>query len=363
MANKPAKNSVSYFAPLRLGVIVFLLCSFAFAQSGRHRAVPPAGSPSPTPNEKMRQAPVIAQDAPPAPVATPTPAPTGPQEVGEDEIVRVTSTLVGIPASVIGADGKPLTNLQAEDFELFIDNVRQDFAALNRYESPVRLALLFDNSSSQNPARELARYAAVRFFRRVLRRQDQASLIVVTSAPLLAQPLTGDVKRLAATIENFPKPAGATALFDAVILAANQLRQADGRRVILLVTDGEDTISDAAFEQSLEAAQAADCQFYVVQTGYLENANVRRLAAERRLEEYAAQTGGAVYTPFEKSDLNKAFDQIAADLAQQYVLNYYPPATQPADGSRHAIAVRVKNHPQARIRSRRAYYAKKRPAR
>ena len=258
---------------------------------------------------------------------------------------------------------KPFANLQAEDFELFIDGARQEFGALNRYESPVRLALLYDNSSSQNPARKLAREAAIKFFQRVLRRQDQAALILVSSAPMLVQPLTGDVKKLVATIENFPKPAGATALFDSIMLASDQLRLSNGRRAIIMVTDGEDTFSETNFDQALAAAQAADCQIYVVQTGYLDSANLRRLGAERRLEQFAAQTGGAVYTPLDKKDLPAAFDQIANDLAQQYVISYYPPASQPADGQLHTIAVRVKNHPEARIRARQGYYAKQRAAR
>jgi Ca-activated chloride channel family protein len=332
----------------------------ASAQSGRNR--PAAAQP-----EKPRQPESTTAVVVPVPTATPSPTPApspvaGPQTVDDDEIVRVTSTLVGIPASVIGPDGKPLTNLKAEDFELLIDGTRQEFGSLERYESPVRLAMLYDNSSSQGPARELARAAGVRFFQRVMRRQDQAALVLVSTAPLLVQPLTGEVKKLVHTIENFPKPAGATALHDAIMLAVNQLRFSDGRRVIVLVTDGEDTYSDTTFEDALLAAQNADCQIYVVQTGYLDNANVRRLAAERRLEEFAAQTGGAVYTPLDTKDLAKAFDQIANDLAQQYIIGYYPPAAQPADGAFHTIKISVKKYPNARIRARQGYYAKKRPA-
>ena len=329
------------------------------AQSGRVKP-----SPTPTPQgEAQRQ-----NSLPIAPTATPEetratkapPKPEGPQTVDDDEIVRVSSRLVGIPASVIGPDGKPLTNLTANDFELLIDGARQEFGSLERYEAPVRIVFLFDNSGSQNPARELAREAAIKFFQRVLRRQDQAAIILVSTGPRLVQPLTGDVKQLVATINSFPKPEGATALLDSVIMASSQLRLSAGRRVIVMVTDGEDTYSDSSLEQSLTAAQNADCQIYAVQTGYLENANVRRLAAERRLEEYTQQTGGAVYTPLQKGDLPRAFDQIAADLAQQYIIGYYPPATQPADGALHTIALRVKNHPDARIRTRQGYYAKSR---
>ncbi len=339
-------------------LLVFSLAAFSvFAQSGRVRPTPAPTGETPRPGV-VTVAPTPAPEETPATKAQTTPTPEGPQTVIDDEVVRITSRLVGIPASVIGSDGKPLTDLTADDFELLIDGAKQDFGSLERFEAPVKIAFLFDNSSSQNPSRILAREAATKFFRRVLRRQDQAAIVLVTTTPLLVQPLTDDVKKLVATVGSFPKPAGATALLDAVMLASEQLRHANGRRVIVMVTDGEDTSSEVTFEQSLLAAQAADCQLYIVQTGYLDNANVRRLAAERRLEEFAAQTGGAIYTPFKSSDLPRAFDQIAADLAQQYVIGYYPPTNQPADGAFHSITLRVKNHPDASIRARQGYYAK-----
>jgi Ca-activated chloride channel family protein len=96
-----------------------------------------------------------------------------------------------------------------------------------------------------------------------------------------------------------------------------------------------------------------------VQTGLYDNANVRDLAAERRMEEFAAQTGGAVYIPKTVEDLDIAFAQIAADLAQQYVLSYYP-AEDKRDGRYHQLSVRVKNKSNLRIRARKGFLVKKR---
>ena len=86
---------------------------------------------------------------------------------------------------------------------------------------------------------------------------------------------------------------------------------------------------------------ADDCQIFVVQTGLYDGANLRALAAERRMEQLAGQTGGAVYIPKTTTELDSAFQQIAADLAQQYVLSYYP-GDERRDGRFHLIDLRVK---------------------
>jgi VWFA-related protein len=96
-----------------------------------------------------------------------------------------------------------------------------------------------------------------------------------------------------------------------------------------------------------------------VQTGLYENANVRALAAERRMQEFSAQTGGAVYVPKSADDLDSAFAQISADLAQQYILSYYP-AQDKRDGKYHLIAIKVKTRPNARVRARKGFVVKSR---
>ncbi|MCA1557379.1 MAG: VWA domain-containing protein, partial [Acidobacteria bacterium] len=184
----------------------------------------------------------------------------------------------------------------------------------------------------------------------------------------LVQPLTSNVRALVRTIENFGKPEGATRLFDAIVQAANYLRPQPGRKVIVIVSDGEDTLSDTTFDEALRIAQAADCQIYAVQTKQIEymmqtgqpggNANLRSLAAERRLQEFSAQTGGAVYAPLAVGELDAAFAQISADLAQQYILSYYPVDEQ-QDGRFRTISLRVPSHPNVRVRARKGYYASK----
>jgi VWFA-related protein len=103
---------------------------------------------------------------------------------------------------------------------------------------------------------------------------------------------------------------------------------------------------------------ADDSQVYVVQTGLYEGANLRALAAERRMERLTGETGGAVYLPKTTSELDLAFDQIAADLAHQYVLSYYP-SMEHRDGRLHRLDLQIKSRNDVRVRSRKGYYAPK----
>src|SRR6267142_2060371 len=183
-----------------------------------------------------------------------------------------------------------------------------------------------------------------------------ASLVETES--YLAQPLTRDISKLERTIESFGKPEGSTSLFDAIIDAAAYLRPFSGRRVIVIVSDGVETTSRSDFETTIRRVLADDCQVFIVQTGLYDGANLRALAAERRMEQLSGQTGGAVYMPKTTTELNDAFLQIAADLAHQYVLSYYP-GDERRDGRFHNIDLRVKARKDVRVRARKGYYSPK----
>jgi Ca-activated chloride channel family protein len=293
--------------------------------------------------------------------STTRPSSTGKDEIDENDIVRISSNLVPIPVSVVDKRGFAIVNLKLEDFELSVDGTVAPLSDLTRSETSVRLALLFDNSGSLDAAREFEKQAAIRFFRKVLRSKDEAAIYSIETDSYLAQPLTKDIVRLEQTIAMFGKPEGGTSLFDAVIGAADYLKPYSGRRVLVIVSDGIETTSrHSEFESVIQHVLADDCQIYVVQTGLYDGANLRALAAERRMEQLTSQTGGAVYLPKTTAELDVAFDQIAADLAQQYVLSYYP-STDHHDGRLHMLELKVKSRNDVRVRARRGYYAPRKP--
>lgn len=348
------------------------------AQSGRNR---PEAQPSPSPGAQQRPrraTPVRdVEDALPGQPSTPgAPSRTGgaqtqnntsptqgnksqpsaPTEVDDDEVYKVESNLVPVSANVMDATGHAVTDLKLEDFELRVDGQPKPISDLSHSETPVRLALLFDNSSSIRPTRELEKQAAINFFRTVIRPVDQAAIFSISTVPTLDQALTNEVPKLVRTIEHYGEVEGSTALFDTIVMAADYLRPQPGRKVMIIVSDGVETTSNLQdFGEMVRRVLASDCQVFVIQTGLSENANIRDLTAERRMQDLSSYTGGFVNIPKLPSDLELAFTQIAADLAQQYVLSYYP-NDDGRDGRFRVITLRVKSRPNVRVRARRGYY-------
>ncbi|HEY9404695.1 MAG TPA: VWA domain-containing protein [Pyrinomonadaceae bacterium] len=372
------------------GIFLFTFAPQTDAQSGRHRPEPSA-SPAPDKQRPRRATPVRPADNIPGqpttpdapgtmPASTPTPAtetgtprpqsnePVAPTasaaddaaavEVDDGEIVRVTSNLVPVSATVTDTRGKAVTDLTVDDFELRVDGQPKPIGGLSHAETPVRMVMLFDNSDSIRSSREFEKQAAIRFFKSVLRPVDQAAIYSVGTVFDLVQPLTNDVGKLVRTIEHFDKPEGATKLLEAIAHAAEYLRHTPGRKVLVIVSDGADTVSDMPFDETLRRVLAADCQVYSVQTGAFESANLVDLIAIRRLETFSERTGGAVYVPKTTGELDTAFAQISADLAQQYVLSYYP-TDEGRDTRFRTINLRVKTRPNLRVRARRGYYPRR----
>ena len=337
----------------RLILIAAVLCVAIAAPSWGQSGRQPNKGPKPAPG------PIADPNHPGSPSSPSAPSKKVRDEVEENDVVRISSNLVPIPVSVIDKRGNAVVNLKLEDFELHVDGEPRPLSDLSRSETSVRLALLFDNSGSLDSAREFEKQAAIRFFRKVMRSKDEAAIYSIETDSYLAQALTADVHRLEQTIAMFGKPEGGTSLFDTIVTASSYLRPYSGRRVVVIVSDGIETTSHITdFDSVVQRVLADDCQVYVVQTGLYEGANLRALAAERRMEQLTSQTGGAVYIPKTTDQLDNAFDQIAADLSQQYVLSYYPSADT-RDGRVHILDLRIKTRNDVRLRSRKGYYAPK----
>ncbi|PYS85641.1 MAG: hypothetical protein DMF67_00090 [Acidobacteria bacterium] len=385
--NAGRSEDASTCAPTR--TLAVLLCALALlastalqlrAQSGRKSAPPStqgrAAAPTPTPTPPVNS--LVGPIAEPPPRdktsnpprrATTTVSPSsqgasegaarGAEEVGGEEVVRISSNLVPVPASVVDVRGRAVTDLKAEDFELRVDGQLKPIGDLSRSETPVSIAILYDNSASLNATREFERQAGIRFLKSVMRPVDRAAVYSISTTPELAQPLTNDVRALVRTIERFGKPRGATALFDTIAAAADYLQPQKARKVILIISDGTDTMSGLDFDTTMARVLIDNCQVYSIRLGYSDNANLRDLAGERRLQEFAAQTGGTSYSARSRVDFDEAFTQIAADLSQQYVLSYYPSTADPRDGRFRTFTLNVKTRQGLRVRTRKGYYAPK----
>jgi Ca-activated chloride channel family protein len=338
--------------------LVFALGYLCPAQSGRVK----------TPDEPATERPRTAK-AKPTPTPRPTPAATPkPVLTDDDGVITIESVLIPIPVSVIDENGLLVPGLQLKDFDLTVDEKPAVISDLSYSDTPVRLALLFDNSASLTSARDFEVKAATKFLRRVLRPdRDQAALYSVATTVNLEQPLTSNVNALTSAIENLPPPDGATALFDAIVDSGKYLSNAEGRRVIVIVSDGEDTLSDIenTLERVVRSVQTRSCQIFVVKTTDFENykktgsrggnANLMNLTAERRMQELAKQTGGDVYSPLDEHEMDAAFARISNELSQQYILSYYP-EDKTLNSDFHSLAIKVKTRPNLTVRTRKGYY-------
>jgi Ca-activated chloride channel family protein len=288
-----------------------------------------------------------------------------------DDTIRINSDLVTVIATIAKKSLKDSIELQREDFEILEDGVRQEIANFAREaDQPLKLVMLFDSSLSVMQKINFQRRSAAKFFERVMRPQDQAALIAVSTEVVVLQEFTGKVPSLV-NATKFLKAQGATSLYDAVYLAADYLKPAQGRRVIVIVSDGGDTTSAKGLLGALTNAQQADAVIFSVFTGNSKiSQNLRDLAGERALETLSAETGGEVFRPKatpgtqgEETDeqslkeLDLAFASLADQLRTQYTLGFFS-TNDKRDGSFRKLTVRIRK-PGYLARARAGYYAPK----
>ncbi|HYE72337.1 MAG TPA: VWA domain-containing protein [Blastocatellia bacterium] len=291
-------------------------------------------------------------------------------EAPAEETLSINSNLITVVTSIAAPkDGIP-TELRNEDFEVLEDGMPQEIVQFSReQDTPLRLAMLFDVSSSVTQQINFQRRAAAHFFERIMRPQDKASLFAVSTDVTVLQDFTDKVSSLS-NATKLLRAKGATSLYDAIYLAADHLKPTQGRRIILIVSDGGDTTSSKSLREALQQAQLSDAVIYAVFTGTNQaSQNIRDLAAERALITLTSETGGEVFYPQlgltandndeEKSlkILDEAFSRLAAQLRTQYTLRFYS-TNDNRDGQFRKITVRVKK-PGYAARARSGYYAPK----
>jgi Ca-activated chloride channel family protein len=339
----------------------------AFSQSGRgqqpeSKKQPPDKPKPPGPTPKIRE---------------PENLPQRKENGGKDsvETIRINSDLVNVVATIAGGQPTSLLDLKQEDFEILEDGAPQEIANFSRNaDQPLRMVMLFDTSMSVAQALDFERRAAARFFERVIRPQDRAAVFSVSTDVVVLQEFTNKVPLLINAIRQLDAQ-GATSLYDGIYLAADYIKNARGRRVIVIVSDGGDTTSANSLLDALAQTQKSDALIFAVFTGNpWHSQNLRDLAAERALETLTGETGGEVLKPrlaprknrsryddetdeLSIKELDRAFTDLAEQLRTQYVLGFYS-TNEKRDGSFRKLSVRIKKAGyQARART--GYYAPK----
>ena len=321
------------------------------------------------------------------PKPTPTPKPTEPEVI--TDVIRTSSNLVMVPVSVTDQQGQAVQGLQVADFRLEEEGKPQEISGIGDPEQvPLEIALLIDVSGSTNTRFEFEKTAAARFLKEVLKKDDRASLFMIDRTPVLKQAsTTADVA--ASKLLSFAPAAdkGPTAFFDTVVEASKYLEQrpARHRRVLVVISDGADNfseiikktigttaeeqnsasvdvknrVSDRALREVERTLQRADAVFYAINpAGNTMHLNIITKRGQEGMQRLADSTGGATFVPDVEADLTLVFNQIAAELRGQYLLQYYANAEAPA-GQFRRIQVTVPARNNVRVRARQGYYPKK----
>ena len=370
--------------------------------NGQSTSAPETSTPAPAPS----QPPVLGganypNNRKPEPQQDQTPS--GPEEVDAGDIIKVNTTLVTIPVSVMDRDGRYVPNLQKEEFRIWEDGVEQEVAFFQSVDNPFSVVLMLDTSPSTQFRLEDIQDAAITFVNQ-LRPDDKVMVVSFNDDIKVLSEFTTDRSKLRRAIERARTDDG-TRLYDAVDMVINQqLSRVQGRKAIVLFTDGVDTTSRrATYQSNIMDAQELDALIYPVQydtsrdmsvnypQGYPPMGSIdifgqilggifgggggRRRGggggggggyprgrgtarndyelANYYLQELANNTGGREYHADSLQNMTYAFANVAEELRRQYSIGYYP-KRPPQAGQRRQIRVRARQ-PNLAVRARDSY--------
>jgi VWFA-related protein len=318
--------------------------------------------------------PALAQSAPPAagkpPVTLPAPAaqpspqsqPPADQRGGPPFKFAVETRLVVLHATVLDKDRHLVTDLTRNDFKVFEDNVEQQIRDFRREDIPVSVGILVDNSGSMREKRAKVNAAALTFVR-TSNPQDEVFIVNFNDEAFLDQDFTGSMGLLKEGLEKIDSRGG-TAFYDAIQMSIDHLNEGGRRskKVLLVVTDGEDNASRMDLEQLVKYVHQSEAVIYTV--GLLGDENPRSAKrAKKALEVVSQASGGAAFFPKDLGEVGEIATRIARDIRNQYVLTYKPSNTAD-DGGYRSVSVKAesKGHGKLLVRTRTGYYAGHEPS-
>ena len=269
--------------------------------------------------------------------------------------------IVSVNVTVTDPEGRYVTDLDVEEFQVFEDGVKQNVSFFTRSQLPIALALLIDTSASMERRLRTAQEAAIGFARR-LRGEDIASVIDFDSRVNILQGFSNNVEELERAIRR-TSAGGSTSLHNAIYISLKELTKIRARtpddirrQSIVVLSDGEDTSSLVSFDEVLELAKRSETAVYAIGLRTRDHRGDRGFQeAEFVLRQLALQTGGRAFFPGAIEELSEVYGQIAEELSSQYTLGYT--SNNPVrDGRWRRVIVRV-DRSQATARTKQGYYA------
>ncbi|MGD0470081.1 MAG: VWA domain-containing protein [Terriglobales bacterium] len=238
--------------------------------------------------------------------------------------IKVDVKLVNVFVTVTDARGAPVANLQKENFLLKEDGKEQKIAIFSRESAlPLSIVLSVDTSLSTRKDLPLELISARKFAHAIVRPQDGLAVYKFSETVSQMVPFTSDLKKIDAGIDR-ERNGSATALYDAIFLGSQALSRRQGRKVMVVITDGGDTMSQVNYKEALRAAQEAEAIIYSIIIVPIEADAGREEGGEHALIQISTDTGGKYYYATSLPQLDDAFRQISDELRTQYLLAYYP---------------------------------------
>jgi Ca-activated chloride channel family protein len=295
----------------------------------------------------------------------PPPPPGASSSPQKSERIRISTDLVVLHATVTDDHGQFVNGLKESNFRVFEDKVEQKVSAFANEDVPVTMGLVIDNSGSMREKRAQVNAAALTFVR-TSNPQDEVFVVNFNDEYYLDlnEDFTNDQRELNEALSRIDAR-GSTALFDAIIGSLDHLKKGHkDKRVLLVITDGDDDASRKTLAYTVQVAQQSDAQIFAIgvfsdQDRKSDKKMIRN--SKKELTQLAGVTGGEAYFPDNLEQVTAVCQQVAHDIRNQYTLGYYPSNTA-KDGTFRQVQVQLippKDRSKMTVRTRTGYYAQK----
>jgi Ca-activated chloride channel homolog len=263
---------------------------------------------------------------------------------------QIDVNLVELPVSVVDAAGVAITDLQQGDFRVMEDGKPQKITSFGFSSNlPISVGILVDHSGSMKPRLDGARKAAIAFFEDILTPKDRAFFGAFAWDPSSISPFVSNVQSLRSQVISMPEAEGGTALYDAIVSGLYRFRTVTGSRALIMVSDGEDTVSRLTYDDMLRYVRASRVPIYFIGIGI----SALDFTVTSRMRNIAAETGGVAYFIRNVDDLSTTYEKLEAELRSQYLIGYYAESTRTDDKYR-AVDVQT-TRSGARVRTIKGY--------
>ncbi len=271
---------------------------------------------------------------------------------GDRYIEEIEVNLVELPVSVNDRSGVPISNLEEKNFTILENAKPQKISSFNFAANlPISVGVLLDHSGSMEERMADAKEAAIGFFKSIIKKNDRAFIGGFASDPSRNAPFVSEVTTLEAQVNAIGEAGGSTALYDAIVTGLYRFRNVQGRKALIVITDGDDTSSRLSYDEMLTYARAARVPLYFIGIGF--GLPFGDIGGPGRMRDLAAETGGAAYFVRNTKQLAGTYKQLEEDLRSQYLLSYHTESTK-KDQAYRTIEVKV-DRPDAKVRTIRGF--------